>query len=142
MKFSADVSSSCRKSRKAHFSATSDVRRKIMSAPLSKELKEKYNTRAIPVRKDDEVMVVRGTYKGREGKVVQVYRKKWVIHIDRVSREKVNGATAPNGISPSKVVITNLKLDKSRVAILDRKGKKVGMKQVTSHGLIVNTICY
>jgi large subunit ribosomal protein L26e len=95
-----------------------------MSAPLSKELREKHNTRAIPVRKDDEVMVVRGTYKGREGKVVQVYRKKWVIHIDRVSREKVNGATAPIGISPSKVVITNLKLDKSRVAILDRKGKK------------------
>ncbi|KAI8082048.1 translation protein SH3-like domain-containing protein [Thamnidium elegans] len=131
MKFSADVSSSRRKSRKAHFSATSDVRRKIMSAPLSKELREKHSVRSIPVRKDDEVMVVRGTYKGREGKVVQVYRKKWVIHIDRVSREKVNGATAPIGISPSKVVITNLKLDKSRVAILERKGngKKDAMKQ-------------
>lgn len=38
--------------------------------------------------------VVRGTYKGREGKVVQVYRKKWVIHIERITREKVNGAPA------------------------------------------------
>jgi large subunit ribosomal protein L26e len=101
-----------------------------MSAPLSKELREKHSVRSIPVRKDDEVMVVRGTYKGREGKIVQVYRKKWVIHIDRVSREKVNGATAPIGISPSKVVVTNLKLDKSRVAILERKGKKDAMKQV------------
>ncbi|KAG2211511.1 hypothetical protein INT46_008640 [Mucor plumbeus] len=124
-----NVSSSRRKSRKAHFAATSDVRRKIMSAPLSKELREKHSVRSIPVRKDDEVMVVRGTYKGREGKIVQVYRKKWVIHIDRVSREKVNGATAPIGISPSKVVVTNLKLDKSRVAILERKGKKDAMKQ-------------
>ncbi|KAL9554100.1 hypothetical protein MBANPS3_002966 [Mucor bainieri] len=124
-----DVSSSRRKSRKAHFAATSDVRRKIMSAPLSKELREKHSVRSIPVRKDDEVMVVRGTYKGREGKIVQVYRKKWVIHIDRVSREKVNGATAPIGISPSKVVITNLKLDKSRLAILERKGNKDAMKQ-------------
>ncbi|CEI88953.1 Putative 60S ribosomal protein [Rhizopus microsporus] len=131
MKFSADVSSSRRKSRKAHFTATSDVRRKIMSSPLSKELREKYNVRSIPVRKDDTVMVVRGTYKGREGKVVQVYRKKWVIHIDRVTREKVNGATVPIGISASKVVITNLKLDKSRNAILERKGKKDAMKQVT-----------
>ncbi|KAL9551081.1 60S ribosomal protein L26A [Mucor bainieri] len=122
--------SSRRKSRKAHFAATSDVRRKIMSAPLSKELREKHSVRSIPVRKDDEVMVVRGTYKGREGKIVQVYRKKWVIHIDRVSREKVNGATAPIGISPSKVVITNLKLDKSRLAILERKGNnKDAMKQ-------------
>ncbi len=28
---------------------------------------------------------------GREGKVVQVYRRKWVIHIERITREKVNG---------------------------------------------------
>ena len=27
--------------------------------------------RSMPVRKDDEVSVVRGTYKGREGKVIQ-----------------------------------------------------------------------
>lgn len=30
--------------------------------------------RSVPIRKDDEVSVVRGTYKGREGKVVQVRR--------------------------------------------------------------------
>ena len=35
--------------------------------------------------------MVRGNYKGREGKVVQVYRKKWVIHVERITREKVNG---------------------------------------------------
>jgi hypothetical protein len=29
--------------------------------------------------------------KGREGKVTQVYRKKWVIHVERITREKVNG---------------------------------------------------
>ncbi len=45
----------------------------------------------MPVRKDDEVQVVRGPYKGREGKVVQVYRRKWVIHVERITREKVNG---------------------------------------------------
>ncbi|KAF7722372.1 60S ribosomal protein L26B [Apophysomyces ossiformis] len=129
MKFSADVSSSRRKSRKAHFSAPSSIRRKIMSSSLSKELREKYNTRSIPIRKDDEVMVVRGTYKGREGKVVQVYRKKWVIHIERVSREKVNGATVPIGIHPSNVVVTKVKLDKSRQAILDRKAKKDAMQE-------------
>jgi len=49
--------------------------------------------RSMPVRKDDEVTVVRGTFKGREGKVVQVWRKKYVIHIERITREKANGAT-------------------------------------------------
>ena len=37
------LASSRRKSRKAHFSAGSTDRRKIMSAPLSKELREKHN---------------------------------------------------------------------------------------------------
>ena len=34
---------------------------------------------------------------------VQVYRRKWVIHIDRLQREKANGASVPVGIHPSKV---------------------------------------
>ena len=34
-----------------------------MSAPLSQELRTKHGVRSIPVRKDDEVQVVRGTYK-------------------------------------------------------------------------------
>lgn len=77
----------------------------------------------MPIRKDDEVVVTRGTYKGREGKVVQVYRKKWVIHIERIQREKVSGAAVPVGICPSKVAITKLKIDKDRQNLLDRKAK-------------------
>ncbi|KAJ7109506.1 60S ribosomal protein L26 [Mycena epipterygia] len=124
MKYNADVSSSRRKSRKAHFSAPSSIRRKIMSSALSKELRTKHNARSLPIRKDDEVRIVRGKYKGREGKVTQVYRKKWVIHVDRVQRDKSNGATAPIGVHPSNVVITTIKLDKDRRAILDRKDRK------------------
>jgi large subunit ribosomal protein L26e len=124
MKYNADVSSSRRKSRKAHFSAPSSIRRKIMSSALSKELRAKYNARSLPVRKDDEVRIVRGKYKGREGKVTQVYRKKWVIHVDRVQRDKSNGSTAPIGIHPSNVVVTTIKLDKDRRAILERKDRK------------------
>lgn len=66
---------------------------------------------------------MRGTYKGREGKVVQVYRRKWVIHVERITREKVNGQTVNVGINPSKVVVTKLKLDKDRKSLLDRKAK-------------------
>jgi large subunit ribosomal protein L26e len=78
----------------------------------------------MPIRKDDEVQVVRGHYKGQQiGKVVQVYRKKYVIYIERVQREKANGTTVHVGIHPSKVVITRLKLDKDRKKILERKAK-------------------
>ena len=121
MKFSPRVSSSRRKCRKAHFSAPSSERRKIMSAALSSELRNKYGVRSLPIRKDDEIQVVRGSYKKREGKVVQCYRRKWVIHVERITREKVNGATVNVGLDPSKVVITKLKLDKDRKALLERK---------------------
>merc|ERR1712093_388200 len=121
MKFSPNVSASRRKSRKAHFTAPSSVRRKIMSAHLNKELIQKYHVKSMPIRKDDEVIVVRGINRGREGKVIQVYRKKYVIHIERVIREKSNGSTVNVGIHPSNVMITKLKLDKDRRAILDRK---------------------
>merc|ERR1712070_825449 len=121
MKFSANVSSSRRKSRKAHFTAPSSVRRKIMSAHLNKDLSSKYHVKSMPIRKDDEVIVVRGSHRGREGKVIQVYRKKHVIHIERVTREKSNGSTVNVGIHPSNVMITKLKLDKDRRAILERK---------------------
>jgi len=119
-----DISSARRKGRKAHFGAPSSIRRTLMSASLSKELRNKHNVRSLPVRKDDEVMIVRGKYKGRDGKVTQVYRKKWIIHVDRVHRDKTNGSTASVGIHPSNVVITTIKLDKDRKAILERKDRK------------------
>ena len=65
-KFARKSTSSRRKCRKMHFSAPSSVRRKIMSAPLSKELRQKYDVRSLPVRKDDEVLVTRGHNKGSQ----------------------------------------------------------------------------
>ncbi|KAF2638049.1 ribosomal protein L24 [Massarina eburnea CBS 473.64] len=119
-KVQQSIASSRRKSRKAHFSAPSSVRRVNMSAPLSKELREKHNVRSIPVRKDDEIMIVRGTHKGREGKIASVYRLKYVLHIAGVVREKSNGQSVPIPIAASKVVVTKLKLDKDRENILER----------------------
>ena len=124
MKFKSTVSSSRRKSRKAHFAASSVQRAKIMSAPLSRELR-KIQRKKYAIRKDDEVMVVRGfAFKNQEGKVISVYRKRYVIHIERVTLEKKNGAIVQVGIHPSNVVITKLKLDKSRKAMLARKNRE------------------
>ncbi|EEC50084.1 predicted protein, partial [Phaeodactylum tricornutum CCAP 1055/1] len=114
MKYSQSVTSSRRKNRKAHFGAHSEARRKLMSASLSKELQARHGVRSMAVRKDDEVMVVRGTYKSREGKIIGCFRKKFVIHVERLTREKVTGAQVHVGIPASNVVITKLKLDKDR----------------------------
>merc|ERR1711981_126973 len=87
------------------------------------ELRSKYNVRALPIRRDDEVMIVRGNYHDREGKVIQVYRKKWCIHVERVTRDKASGQAVAVPINPSKVMITKIKLDKDRKALLERKNR-------------------
>merc|ERR1719412_1630099 len=63
MKLNKNVTSSRRKQRKRQFTAPSHIRRKLMSAPLSKDLRQKYGVRSMPIRKDDEVQVLRGHYK-------------------------------------------------------------------------------
>ena len=122
------VSSQRRKSRKAHFSAPSSIRRKIMSSHLSKDLKAKYNVRSIPVRKGDTVKIMRGTYKGRSGKVQAVYRRRWCLYIEKLVKEKVNGQQAQLPIHSSNVEITALRLDADRKAILARKQRQTDAK--------------
>lgn len=132
MKFNPNVSSSRRKSRKAHFGAHSEARRKLMSANLSKELQARHNVRSMSVRKDDEVMIVRGTNKDREGKIVACFRKKMVVHVERVTREKANGQQVQIGIPASSLVITKLKMDKDRKAKLEAKAKKDKSKPMSN----------
>merc|ERR1712086_492040 len=110
MKTHTSVSSQRRKSRKAHFTAPSSMRRKMMSAPLSKELKTKYDCKSLPVRKGDTVLIKCGSkeggVKGKTGKVLTVYRRRWCIQVD-----------------PSNCEITQLKLDKTRKLILVKKNR-------------------
>lgn len=70
--------------------------------------------RALPLRKGDEVKIMRGSAssKGREGKVTAVYRKKFIVHVERVTRQKDNGQPAPIPIQTSNVIITKLSADK------------------------------
>ena len=41
--------------------------------------------------------------------MISVYRKKFVIHVERMQREKVNGTTVQVGIHPSNCVITKVR---------------------------------
>ena len=91
MKTHQSVSSQRRKSRKAYFTAPSSVRRVMMSSHLSKDLRDKYDVRAMPVRKGDSVKIMRGDFKGREGKVSTVYRRRRCIYIEKIVKEKTNG---------------------------------------------------
>ena len=59
--------------------------------------------------------------KDAKGKVAQVYRKKWCIYIDKLTKSRTNGATIRIPIHPSNVVITKLTLTPDRSTLLARK---------------------
>ena len=128
MKFNTAVSSQADKVRKAFFTATKDAKHVAMSAPLSKEMRETYGVKALPIRRGDEVRVVRGKYQDREGAVTAVKLSTMRIEVENVSTEKVTTQQVSVPIHPSNVVITKVKMDKHRNELIERK--RAGRKAV------------
>lgn len=114
MKFNYNISSSRRKNRKRYFNSSSGQRRKNMVTPLCNELKKKYRLNKLSIRKEDEVMVVRGLFKGKVGKIVQCQRKSWKVLVDNLVRTKTNKTSLLVPISPSNLIITRLDLSRER----------------------------
>ena len=87
----------------------------MVSASLADSLREVYKKRTLRVVKGDSVKVLRGEYKGVEGKVENVDTEHGTLNIEGVQREKIRGGQVKVPIHASKVMITNLNLsDKYR----------------------------
>jgi large subunit ribosomal protein L24 len=110
------VSKQPRKQRKARFNAPLHIRQKFMGARLSEELSKEYGTRSAAVIKGDSVKVMRGDFKGTEGKVQTVSLLDSTITVDGVISTKVDGTEVPRPIYPSNVMITKLELKDGRRA--------------------------
>ena len=121
------VSSKARIQRKAQANATAHVRRKMLSAHLSDDLREKYGKRTARVCKGDTVIVVRGNEDIRniEGKVVNVYTKTGRVAIEGVTIKQADGTEAERPIHASNIVITKLNTeDPWRMDSLSKKEAK------------------
>ena len=100
-------------------------RKKDLNVHLSKELREKYGFRSLPVRKDDTVFILRGKFRGLEKRVSRVSLKKRKIQIEGVKMTKTDGTEIFFWLEPSNCLITNFgKIDDGRKKIMDRKGSK------------------
>jgi large subunit ribosomal protein L24 len=89
-------------------------RDKMLGAALADELREQYKKRTVRVVKGDSVMVVRGEYKGRGGKVEEVDTEQGTLHIEGMQREKIRGGQVKVPIHASNVKITALNLQDKR----------------------------
>ncbi len=106
------------------YDAPTHKRSKHLGARLSPDLRSQYGTRSVRVKHGDSVKVLRGEYKGIEGKITKVYTESGRLSIEGIQREKVRGGNIPVLIHASSVMIVSLNLDdKWRQSILERKRK-------------------
>ena len=73
------------------------------------------------IKRGDEVKILKGKFKGKKGKVVQVYRRRSIIHVDKITREKQNGQSVFWPIRPSYCVIEKLLENKDRKKTIERR---------------------
>ncbi|MFC2143719.1 50S ribosomal protein L24 [Candidatus Aenigmatarchaeota archaeon] len=118
-------STQIRKQRKYRYNAPMHIRQKLISAHLSSDLKKEYKKRSMPLKKGDEVKLLRGTYKGKKGKITKIDLKRLKVYIDNVKRKKPSGQEIEIAIEPSNVLITSLELsDMKRVKFRKKVSKE------------------
>ena len=103
-----------RKQRLAHYTAPYHRRHREMSAPIDRGLRERQLSRgfmyprAIPVRKGDRVMIVRGEGKtGTASKVAKIDRKARKVYVEGFTYFKSDGTELQRPIDASNLVIIN-----------------------------------
>jgi len=99
------------KQRKMIYEAPAHRVRKLLTAPLSDELRKSQERRSYPVRKGDTVKILRGDFAGIEGKINDVDTRRQRLFVEGVQREKTSGTSSNVSVNSSKVMITKLNLD-------------------------------
>ena len=104
------------------FQATMQTRSKQLGANLSKDLQKKYGKKSARVVEGDSVTILRGEFKGVDGKVSKISTQKTSVAIEGVKKEKTKGDKFDVYIHTSNLVITSLNGDdKWRIAKLQGK---------------------
>ena len=104
------------------YRATFHTKSKQLGSALSKDLHKKYGKRSARVVEGDSITILRGEFKGVDGKVAKISTDKSSVAIDGVKKEKTKGDKFDVYIHTSNLVITSLNSeDKWRMAKLEGK---------------------
>ena len=102
------------KQRKYRFKAPLHIKGAFLNVHLSKELREKYHTRALRIRVGDKVKIMRGKFKKQEAKIEEVDVKGTKLYLSKVEHTKRDGTKARHHVQPSNVMIIELNTDDKR----------------------------
>ena len=105
-----------KKQRKYARNAPAHVRSEQICSHLSAELRKKYGTRSMRVRKGDKVKVMVGNFKGKSGKVERIDTGMQRVFITGIELLKKDGSKTLYPLRPSNLMIQDLDLsDKKRI---------------------------
>lgn len=107
-------SSKPKKQRRKHYSMKLHEIRKTVTGHLCKELRKKYGKRAIPLRKGDEVKIMKGKFKKKRGKITRVDYGKRKVFIEKINMKKADGSEIPVPFQASSLLVMSLMLDDER----------------------------
>ena len=114
-----------RKQRKYRARAPLHVKHKFLTANLDKLLRKKYKKRNFPIRKGDTVKIMRGTFKGKTGKIERIDTKRARASIEKIQRTKKDGTKVEVFFNASNLQIKEINLeDKKRIKSIEKKTKK------------------
>ena len=112
------------------YRAVNNIRSKQIGTTLSKQLRQKYHRRSIRIVNGDTVKILRGEYKGIDGKVTKISLDKNSIAVEGVQREKLKGGKIDLYIHSSNAVITSLNTeDNWRIKKLEHKLKSTSKSE-------------
>ena len=109
------------------YHATFHTRSKQLGSQLSDDLRKKYGKKSVRVIEGDSIKIVRGEFKGVDGKISKILTKKGSVAVEGVKKEKTKGDKFDVYIHTSNLLVTGLNTeDKWRIAKLE--GKKPSEK--------------
>ena len=113
------------------YQATFTTKSKQLGSALSKDLHKKYGKRSVRVIEGDSIRIVRGEYKGVDGKISTISTQKNSVSIEGIKKEKTKGDKFDVYIHTSNLVVTSLNTgDKWRMARLEGKDPRKQPKDV------------
>ncbi len=112
------------------YQATLQTRSKQLGSTLSKDLHKKYGKKSVRVVEGDSITILRGEFKGVEGKVAKISTSKSSIAVEGIKKEKTKGDKFDVYIHTSNLVVTSLNTsDKWRMAKLEGKDPRKQPKE-------------
>lgn len=125
--------------RKKRYNARLHEKKAFLHVHLSKELRQrlKIKKRSLLVHKGDKVKIMRGSNRGKIGKVAKVNYNKTKVYVEGISNRTARGKEVPVPLESSNLLLVETEMTKERQQIFREAGVVPHEKVRVEHPKVV-----